>query len=135
MPPKTTKTAPQTSAPTISGPPRTTSGTESIAELADSIYAESLTAILDEIRGIRNGTVKPEGHDSASRIAWLAQKAAAVAAEERKAAKAANDAIVEITPGVMLTWLRGQTAEVRAKFLRDAGAIDAKQKKSVLAIS
>lgn len=101
-------------------------------ELAASIFGESLTAILAEIRGIRAKTIKPKGHDAASRIAWLAQRAAAVAAEQRKAEKGELDAIRKLSPAVVLTWIRQQTAEYRARLVREVTAIDSKQRRSVL---
>ena len=46
---------------------------EPTSDLAASIFHESLTAILFEIRGIRAGKVKPKGHDAASRIELSSQ--------------------------------------------------------------
>ncbi len=105
---------------------------ESVADLAASIYLESLTAIRDEIRGIIRKTIKPKGHDPASRVAWLAKQAASVAAEQRKAEKGELDAIRKLSPVVVMTWIRQQPAEVRARLVRDVSAIDSKERKSVL---
>src|SRR5689334_22057761 len=105
---------------------------DSTPELAAAIFSESLTAILTEIRGIADKTIKPKGHDPASRIAWLAQRAAAVAAEQRKAEKADLDAIKRLSPAVVITWIKQQTPEYRARLLRDVAAIDNKERRSVL---
>jgi phage terminase Nu1 subunit (DNA packaging protein) len=99
------------------------------SDLAASIFGEALTAILAEIRGIRAGKIKPKGHDAASRIAWLAQRAASVAAEQRKAEAAE---LRKLTPAVVMIWIRQQTAEYRARLLRDVTAIDSKERRSVL---
>lgn len=105
---------------------------ESVSELAASIYLESLTAIRDEIRGIIDKTIKPKGHDPASRVAWLAKQAASVAAEQRKAEKGELDAIRKLAPAVVMTWIRQQTAEYRARLVREVSAIDSKERRSVL---
>lgn len=105
---------------------------ESTSDIAASIFSESLTAIRKEIRGIADKSIKPKGHDPASRIAWLAQRAAAVAAEQRKAEKADIDATRKLTAAVVMTWIKLQPVEYRARLLREVAAIDARDRKSVL---
>jgi hypothetical protein len=113
-----------------------TKQTESVVEpthgLASAIFTESLTAILGEIRGIIAKTIKPKGHDPASRIAWLAKQAAAVAAEQRKAEAGELAAIRKLSPAAVLLWVRQQTPEYRARLVREVAAIDARERKSVL---
>lgn len=89
------------------------------------IFRESLEAIRDEIRGIRTGKIKPKEHDGISRIAWLAQKAAAVGAEQRKANAAEVKRLGTISSADILKALRMMDREVRASVLRDAALIDA----------
>lgn len=122
------RTRKQASGPPIAPDPVS----ESAPDLAAAIFGEALTAILAEIRGIRAGTIKPKGHDAASRIAWLAQRSAAVAAEQRKAEKAESDATRKLTPAVILAWVRLQTPEYRARLVREVSNIDARERKSVL---
>lgn len=110
----------------------TVSTDESTSELAASIFREALAAIRTEIRGIIGKTIKPKGHDPASRIAWLAQRAAAVAAEQRKAESGELAAIRKLSPVVVLTWIKQQTPEYRARLLREVAAIDTKERRSVL---
>ena len=105
---------------------------DSTSELAAAIFSESLSAILTEIRGIADKTTKPKGHDPASRIAWLAQRAAAVAAEQRKAEAGEIAAIKRLSPAVVLTWIKQQSPEYRARLLREVTAIDTKERRSVL---
>lgn len=99
------------------------------SDLAASIFGEALTAILAEIRGIRAGKIRPKGHDAASRIAWLAQRAASVAAEQRKAEAGE---LRKLNATVVMVWIRQQTAEYRARLLREVAAIDSKERRSVL---
>lgn len=106
--------------------------TETTPEIAASLFAESLVAIRDEIRGLVSGAIKPGEHDKTSRIAWLAKNAAAVAAEERKALKDELDAIRKLSPTVVLTWIKQRTPEQRARFAREIMSFDAKERKSVL---
>ena len=105
---------------------------ETVGDVSASIFLESLSAIRAEIRGIIAGSIKPTEHDATSRIAWLAQRAAAVSAEQRKAEQGEVNAIRKLSPVVVLTWIRQQTAEYRAKLLRDISGIDATERRSVL---
>jgi len=106
--------------------------TESLSDLAQSIFTESLTAIRDEIRGIIAHRIKPKGHDPASRVAWLAKQAASVSAEQRKAEKGELDALKRLTAAQVILWVRQQPVEARARIARDIAALDSKERKSVL---
>lgn len=101
-------------------------------DTAACIFDESLAYILDEIRGIVNGDVEPEEHDAASRVARLAKQAASVAAEKRKAENADLTAIKKLSPSVVMTWVKAQSAEFRSRLVRDIVALDAKERRSVL---
>lgn len=102
------------------------------AGLAARIFDVSLEYLLDEITGITQGRIKPKGHDPASRVAWLAKQASAVAAEQRKAEAGELAAIRKLSPAVVMTWIRSQTAEYRARLVREVSAIDSKERRSVL---
>lgn len=105
---------------------------ESDVDLVSSIFLRALKAIDTEIQGLISGTIKPKGHDKASRIAWLVKNVASVAAEQRKAEKAELDSVRRITPGVVMQWIKLQTPEYRARLVREVQALDAKERKSVL---
>jgi phage terminase Nu1 subunit (DNA packaging protein) len=105
---------------------------ESTSDLAASIFHESLSAIRDEIRGIVTKKIKPKGHDPASRVAWLAKQAASVAAEQRKAEAGELAAIRKLSHATVITWLKAQTVEARARVARELAAIDSRERKSVL---
>jgi hypothetical protein len=102
------------------------------AEVAASIYRESLLAIREEIRGIIDGAIKPKKHDATSRIAWLAKQASQVAAEQRKAEKAEMDALKRLSPIAVIAWCRQQTVETRGRIVREVAAIDERGGRSVL---
>ena len=104
---------------------------ETAPEIAASIAVETLTEIRAEIRGLLDGSRQRRG-DKMVRIALLAQRASQVAAEQRKAAKGEGDAIRRLSPAVVLAWVRQQTAEYRARLVRDVAAIDASERRSVL---
>jgi hypothetical protein len=55
-----------------------------------------------------------------------------LASELRKAEKADVDAIKKLSPAVVMTWVKSQTPEYRARLVRDVTAIDAIAKRSVL---
>lgn len=111
----------------VSKAKRATVATPTLAEtedLADSIFRESLEAIRKEIRGIANGSIKPSEHDPTSRIAWLAQKAAAVAAEQRKATAAEVKRIGALRYEDVVAYIRQLPRDQRAGLLREMTAID-----------
>lgn len=103
---------------------------ETTSEIAESIFREALEHVRKEIRGLIEGRLKPKGHDPASRVAWLAQRAAAVAAEARKAEKGE---VGKLTHAAVLAWVKVQPAEYRARLVREVSALDAKGGRSVLA--
>lgn len=97
---------------------------ESSSEIAESIAVESLTAVRDEIRGIVSKKIKPKGHDPASRIAWLASRASAISAEQRKAQALEHKRIDAITPAMVLAWFRGLEQEERQQLVTEIEQID-----------
>ncbi len=52
--------------------------------------------------------------------------------ELRKAEKTDTDAIKKLSPAVVMTWIKLQTPEYRARHVREVSAIDATERKSVL---
>ncbi len=104
---------------------------ESSGEISTSIAVTSLTAIRDRIRDVLGGEPVP-GEDSTAYVALLGQKAVAIAAEQRKAEQADRDSIRELSPSVVLSWVRMQTPEYRARLAKDVVGMDATNRKSVL---
>lgn len=96
-----------------------------IEDVTETIFRESLDAILAEIRGIKSGSIKPTEHDPTSRIAWLAQKAAAVGAELRKGEAAEIKRIGALRYEDVMAYLRQLPREQRAGLLRDVSSFDA----------
>lgn len=109
-----------------------TTSAETASEIATSIAVEVLSEIRKEIRGVIDGSGKQRRGDKTLRLAQLAQKAALVSAEQRKAEKADLDAIKRLSPAVVMAWIKAQTAEYRARLVRDVAAIDSKERRSVL---
>lgn len=105
---------------------------ESAAEIASTMAVEALTAIRKEIRGIIDGSAPARRGDKTVRIAQLAQRGAVVAAEQRKAEQAELSAVMKLSPAVVMTWIKAQTAEYRARLVRDVAALDGGSRKSVL---
>lgn len=105
---------------------------ETAAEVAASMALEALTAIRKEIRGIIDGSANSRRGDKTARIAQLAQRGALVAAEVRKAEQRDIAAVQKLSPAVVMTWVRAQTAEYRARLVRDVTALDDPDRRSVL---
>lgn len=105
---------------------------DSPQSLASEVFSSALVAIRDEINGIASKKIKPKGHDAASRIAWLAGQATKIAAEERKAAAAADAATKRIGFDTLVAWAKLQTREARARIVAAIAAIDSPTRKSVL---
>lgn len=72
------------------------------------------------------------GSKARQRVPRLAAELVAVADAARKRAKLELDALRDLTPGNVLAWARQQTPEVRARLVRDIGAIDNPNRGSVL---
>lgn len=113
-------------------PKSPTRAPETASEIAESIAVEALSAVRREIRGVIDGSGPSRRGDKVARVAALAQKAAAVAAEQRKAQKAELAAILRLTPQAVMTWIRQQAPEYRARLVREVTAIDAPNRRSVL---
>ncbi len=94
-------------------------------DVAESVFVQSLQAIDDEIRGLRDGSIKPSKRfDKASRIAWLAKQAASFAAELRKAKAAAEKKRDHITRALVIDWARTLPPTERGQVVREIQAID-----------
>lgn len=92
----------------------------SSSAMAASIFAQSLAAIDHEIRGLRDGTIKPpKRYDKVDRIAYLAKQASSFAAEERKAAALDRKAADGITKAIVIAWARKLEAAERAQLARE----------------
>lgn len=105
---------------------------ESTSDLSSSVAHEALVAIRTENRELAGGK-DPIGEDRFVRLALLAHKAAMIAAEQRKAEKEDRDNIRDISREVMMTWVKQQSPESRARLVKEIAAIDDKARKSVLA--
>ncbi len=96
--------------------------------LDDSIATLSLgiAAIRTEIKAITGGTAKSSKHDDASRIAFLTGKVGSIADSVRKVEAARAKRLDDITPAIVLAYLRQLDASDRGRLLREAAALDSK---------
>ena len=63
--------------------------------------------------------------DTASHIAWMANKQVSLIGEQRKYRAAERSKILKITPALIISWVRLQTKEYREQLARDVIAMDA----------
>lgn len=105
---------------------------ETAAQVATSIYEESLLAIRNEIRGIIAGRIVPAGHDAASRIAWLAQKASQISGEQRKAEASEAAASRRLTIPQIIAFVRQLDQSDRARVHRELQSMEARAGKGTV---
>jgi hypothetical protein len=84
-----------------------------------------------EIDKIASGKAKKTQHDPASRIAYLSGGIGRIVDTLRKCEAARAKRFDDITPSIVLNYLRGLDASERARIIREAIAID--ERKSGLA--
>jgi hypothetical protein len=82
-----------------------------------------LAAIDREIRLIASGKAAENGHDAASRIAYLTQRVGAIADSVRKVEAARAKRLDAITPAAVQAWFRGLPRPEQAGFLRELGEL------------
>lgn len=99
---------------------------EDAASVAKDTMLDALLFLRTEIRGIADKSIKPKGHDAASRIAWLTEKVARIDGERRKGAAAEDRRLGRITYDDVIEWARRQSRDLRARLIRDLIALDAK---------
>lgn len=93
------------------------------AAVAESVFSQALAAIDDEIRGLRNGTLKPGKYDTASRIAFLAKNAASFAGELRKARAADEKKRGSLSAQEIVARVREMEPNERAHVLAELGLV------------
>lgn len=109
---------------------RTKSAKPTIESVLDASI-ETLSLGIDAIRGeivkIAANKGPKSKHDKGSRIAFLTARVGSIADSIRKVEAARAKRFDDLTPAVVLAYLRSLDASERAHLLREAQAIDARK--------
>lgn len=100
---------------------------ESVLDASIDTLSLGITAIRHEIELIATGKAKKTKHDAASRIAFLTGKVGSIADSIRKVEAARAKRFDDLTPAMVLAWLRQLAPAERLSFLREASQIDARK--------
>lgn len=104
---------------------------ESILDASIETLSVGIGAIRSEIDLIIGGKAKKSRHDNASRIAFLTGKVGSIADSIRKVEAARAKRIDNLTPALVLAYLRQLETSERSQIIREAQGLD--QRKSGLA--
>lgn len=99
---------------------------ESLLDDSISTLALGITEIRGEIEKIAAGKAAKSRHDNASRIAYLTGKVGSIADSIRKVEAARAKRLDNLTPALVLAYLRQLEASDRARIIREAQGIDTK---------
>lgn len=97
--------------------PTTTPTSDSVLDDALLTLNEGLGGLRTEIAKIRDGTAVANGHDPASRIAFLTGKVGAIADSIRKVESARAKRVAGLTPSLVLAWFRQLDPSEQQQFL------------------
>jgi len=100
---------------------------EGALDASIAILELGLSALRTEIEAIVAGTAKKSKFDPASRIAFLTSRVGSIADSIRKVESARAKRFDDLTPAMVLGWLRQLDAAERLSFLREASQIDARK--------
>jgi hypothetical protein len=111
---KRTKKTPNDAKPTIEG----------VLDASIATLHLGITELRAEIELIAAGKGAKSKHDKGSRIAFLTARVGSIADSLRKVEAARAKRLDDLTPAMVLAWLRSLDASERAQFLREALRID-----------
>lgn len=100
---------------------------ESVLDDSISTLELGLRHIRAEIEAIAAGKAKKTKHDAGSRIAFLASRVGSIADSIRKVETARAKRFDNLTPAMVIGWLRQLDPAERLSFLREASQIDARK--------
>ncbi len=86
-----------------------------------------LSYIRDEIEKIKTGKAAKSRHDAGSRIAFLTSRVGSIADSIRKVEAARAKRLDDLTPAIVLAYLRQLEPAERINLLREASNIDARK--------
>jgi uncharacterized protein (UPF0371 family) len=110
---------------------RATKATKAPAPTVESVFAQSLAllhrgqeALQVELELVIDDKAGDNGHDKASRIAFLMQRVGSTADSLRKVEAARAKRASEMTLAQVIAWLRQQSKAVKAQVVRELHAME-----------
>ena len=100
---------------------------EDVLDGAIATLKLGLDKIREEIELIASGKAAKSRHDDASRIAFLTSRVGSIADSVRKVEAARSKRLDDLTPAIVLSYLRGLDASERAQIVREANHIDTRR--------
>lgn len=100
---------------------------EMVLDASIDTLAVGLRYLRDEIEAIKAGTAKKSRHDAGSRIAFLTARVGSIADSIRKVEAARAKRLDDLTPAIVLAYLRQLDPTERQQFLSEASQIDARK--------
>lgn len=100
---------------------------ESVLDDVLETMKEGVGHIRDEIRKIAKGKAKENGHDNASRIAFLTSKVGSIADSLRKVEAAKAKQQGGVTAEAVVAWARDQSRQERARLVRELQELDSRK--------
>jgi hypothetical protein len=95
-----------------------------VLELSIGTLHLGLNALKTEIEAVIADEAEDNGHDKASRIAFLMQRVGSIADSLRKVEGARNKRLTELTLPQVVAWIRAQSKDVQAQVTRELHAMD-----------
>lgn len=98
--------------------------TESVLEQSVELLHMGLGALKTELALVISGKAGDNGHDKASRIAFLMQRVGGTADSLRKVEGARAKRNSELSLALVIAWIRQQSKDVQAQVTRELYAIE-----------
>ncbi len=106
--------------------PAATTSESVLDDVLDTMRA-GVAHIRSEIEKIAKGKAEKNGHDNASRIAFLTAKVGSIADSLRKVEAAKAKQRAGFTPDAVIEWARDMPKQERASLVRELQALDARK--------
>jgi len=100
---------------------------ETVLDASIDTLAVGLRYLRDEIELIKSGKAKKSRHDNGSRIAFLTARVGSIADSIRKVEAARAKRLHDLTPAIVLAYLRQLDPAERTNLLREASQIDVRK--------
>lgn len=100
---------------------------ETVLDASIDTLAVGLGYLRDEIEAIKTGKAAKSRHDAGSRIAFLTSRVGSIADSIRKVEAARAKRLDDLTPAIVLAYLRQLEPAERTNLLREASQLDARK--------